>query len=520
MSNDKKNKSRRLSLFRCLVVLVIIGGAVTLFLNGDKLVATGTKKKEVKQQTTAPWFASYVDTTLTPQYAFEQYADNVVLSFVVAQKNGQKPSWGAAYSLDEASNDLDLDRRIARLRQKGSEIIVSFGGLLNDELALAYQKPAELAKAYKSVIDRYELNTIDLDLENKGLTDKEAGKRRGEALAQLQAEQKKANKKLAIWLTLPATPKGLTKDGTDAVATLLTAGVDLAGVNIMTMNYGDSRDKKLSMAENSINALKQTHRQLKILYKEQDINLTNETLWTKLGATPMIGQNDVLSEVFTLQDARKLNTFAKKKNLGRVSMWSANRDRKSRESNINTQVVSNHATGVKQEEGEFANLLKEGLTGSIKADAKRETVSELSEEELQKADDPATSPYEIWQEAGVYLAGTKVVWKHNVYRAKWWTKGEAPDSPVLQSSEIPWELVGPVLPGEKPLPKVQLPADAYLQWNSEVVYHSGDRVMFEGVGYEAKWWNQGENPEKSGANSDEAPWQALTQAEIKEFLKK
>ena len=256
------------------------------------------------------------------------------------------------------------------------------------------------------------------------------------------------------------------------------------------------------------------------MYQEQDINLTNETLWTKLGATPMIGQNDVLSEVFTLQDARKLNTFAKKKNLGRVSMWSANRDRKSRESNINTQVVSNHATGVKQEEGEFANLLKEGLTGSIKADAKRETVSELSEEELQKADDPATSPYEIWQEAGVYLAGTKVVWKHNVYRAKWWTKGEAPDSPVLQSSEIPWELVGPVLPGEKPLPKVQLPADAYLQWNSEVVYHSGDRVMFEGVGYEAKWWNQGENPEKSGANSDEAPWQALTQAEIKEFLKK
>ena len=43
--------------------------------------------------TAAPWFAPYVDVTLTPQYPFENLTDNpsndVVLGFVVASKSGE-----------------------------------------------------------------------------------------------------------------------------------------------------------------------------------------------------------------------------------------------------------------------------------------------------------------------------------------------------------------------------------------------------------------------------------------------
>ena len=65
----------------------------------------------------------------------------------------------------------------------------------------------------------------------------------------------------------------------------------------------------------------------------------------------------------------------------------------------------------------------------------------------------------------MYLEGEKVVRHHNVYEAKWWTKGDVPDNPVLQSWETPWNLIGPVLPGEKPIPQPTVPKDTYPSWS-------------------------------------------------------
>ncbi len=41
-----------------------------------------------------------------------------------------------------------------------------------------------------------------------------------------------------MWLTLPVSPNGLTADGLRVVDQMLSAGVDLAGVNGMTMDFG------------------------------------------------------------------------------------------------------------------------------------------------------------------------------------------------------------------------------------------------------------------------------------------
>ncbi|MFD4705083.1 chitinase [Gottfriedia sp. NPDC058432] len=519
MQNKKKLSMPRLML----VCLVVVAVGVSYFYRDNIVVVSKIEKTKKTEKTAAesnPWFAPYVDATLTPQYEFEKIDGNVVLSFVVAKnKNSAVPSWGGAYSLDQASDDLDIDRRIARLRQKGGEVIVSFGGLSNSELAITTTDVGKIKNAYAKVVKRYDLNTIDVDLEEEGLRNKHAAKLRGEALAKLQQERKKDKKELAIWVTLPVTPQGLTEDGTDAVTTLLRAGVDLAGVNIMTMDYGGSRNSELSMADNSINALKKTHRQLKIIYQKQGVNLSDKALWRKLGATPMIGQNDIQGEVFGLEDAAKLNQFAVENGLGRLSMWSANRDRKSSENSVGIQSVSNFYSGVKQNNQEFATILKQNMNGSVSSDAKRTTKSDVTDIDLNKPDDPKTSPYEIWNESTTYLKGTRVVWKHNVYRAKWWTKGDAPDAPILDENTIPWELVGPVLPGEKPLPKVSLPKGTYQEWEEGAVYGAGDRVMVNGIPYEAKWWNKDENPEKPLANDDAAPWEQLTQDEIKKVLK-
>ncbi|GHO98983.1 chitinase [Reticulibacter mediterranei] len=505
---------RRLSPWRVMLAIFILISlsAGTFF---------GLQQWHANQPTVSnkSWFASYVDVTATPTFAFEQMGTtakrDAVLSFIVSSSlDACTPSWGGAYTLSQAIGSLDLDRRIARLQQQGGSVAVSFGGQKNQELAVNCTDPDKLFNAYQSVVNQYNINTIDLDLEGAGLTDATAASRRATAIAQLQSQRRAAGKSLAVWVTLPVTPQGLAENGTDAVSQLLTHHVDLAGVNVMTMDYGSSLVKGTTMASASENALTQTERQLGVLYQQAGIYLNDATLWTKMGATPMIGQNDTADEVFTLADAAAFNQFALSHKLGRMSMWSANRDSACGSNYVFTQIVSDACSGVQQDANGFANRLGAGFDGSIFLSAGLITTADTTSKRAQQPDNPATSPYQIWSPKGAYLKGTKVVWHHNVYQAKWWTQGDIPDNPVLQQWQTPWTLIGPVLPGEKPIPQPTLPAGTYPDWSGTTTYNTGDRILFNGVPYQAKWWNTGQSPAAATSNPDSSPWTPLTQEQI------
>lgn len=518
--NNKVEPRRRLSLWRVLLAFWIMVGLGYALTNR----VSEWKEEQVIGGTREPWFASYVDVTSTPSYAFEQQGSttshNSVLSFIVSSPNDPcTPTWGTFYTMDEAGNKLDLDRRIARLRQLDKQVIVSFGGALNDELALKCVDESELLNSYLSVIERYGLDTIDLDLENISLSDTEASIRRARVISKLQERRRAEGKSLAIWLTLPVAPQGLTEVGTNAVKEMLSSKVDLAGVNVMTMDYGGSKEREQSMHDASSDALIQTHRQLDILYSQAGVNLNNATLWRKIGVTPMIGQNDVANEVFTTEDATVLNQFAREKGVGRMSFWSANRDIPCGDNYVDLKIVSDSCSGVKTEKGAFAKVLSNGFDGSLSQNAAVITTDD-PDAKLQIVDDPTKSPYQIWNEDGTYLEKVKVVWHGNVYEAKWWTKGDMPDNPVLQSWETPWQLIGPVLPGEKPIPLATLPPGTYPEWSGKTEYQAGQRVLFEGRPYIAKWWNTGESPASSSSNSDTAAWTPISQKEIGEILEK
>jgi len=503
---------RKLSLLRLLLaVLVIAGiGAGSYF---------GVRHWRASQPvgSDSPWFASYVDVTATPLFPFQQMGTtshrDAILSFVVSDPNNAcEPSWGAAYTMDEAEGSLNLDTRIARLQQEGGSVAVSFGGLLNDELAVKCTDQTQLVGAYNSVINRYNINTIDLDIEGTDLSNTTVTARRATAIAELQKERRAEGKSLAVWLTLPVATQGLAEDGTNLVSQMLSKGVDIAGVNAMTMDYGNSLASGQSMLSGSESALAQTQRQLGILYERDGTYLNSASLWRKIGATPMIGQNDDAHEVFTIKDAQGLNSFARSHGIERMSMWSANRDITCSSNYVDTQIVSTSCSGVNQGSQKFANILGTGFDGSITLSAGYKTVADKSTK--QTPDNPATSPYQIWTANGTYLEGTKVVWHHNVYQAKWWTQGDMPDDPVLQSYQTPWELIGPVLPGEKPIPQPTLPAGTYPNWSGTATYNTGDRVLLNGVPYQAKWWNQGDSPAAASSNPDGSPWVALTQTQI------
>lgn len=517
-SRPKVVKTRRLSLVRVLLAVAIVAGLASTAVFGWK-----EWRSDPTVMSNKPWYAPYVDVTAMPQFDFEQIAagthKDAVLAFVVASKDDDcSPSWGGEYSMNKAAADLDLDRRIARLKQQGGSIAVSFGGLKNNELATKCTDATKLLNAYRDVVKHYDLSTIDVDLEKDSLTDTIINVRRAQAIAQLQDERRAQGKPLAVWITLPVTSQGLNKDGISAVQSFLDAEVDIAGVNIMTMSYNEKEVAGKDLSDIAISSLNNTKRQLGVLYDQAGTHLNSASLWRKIGATPMIGQNSVKGEIFTINDAHRLNKFARDNGVGRMSMWSVNRDVECGANYIDITTVSNSCSGVKQERWEFTLALGEEFNGNIVGSAGNVTVTEDKADTKDIEDTPENSPYPIWSKDGMYLQGAKVVWHRNVYQAKWWTKGETPDNPVLQSWETPWELIGPVLPGEKPIQQATLPEGTYPEWSGDAAYETNQRVLFQGVPYQAKWWNRGASPAAVASDANASPWEPLTQDQVEKIV--
>jgi chitinase len=459
----------------------------------------------------ATGFAGYVDVTATPSYPFETPIGpsqrDVVLGFVVASPDDAcTPSWGGFYTLDQAASDLELDRRIAQLRLIGGDARASFGGQANSELALACTDPAALAAAYQSVVDRYELTGMDFDLEGSALSDTDAMARRAAAVKQVQDRAVADGRSLPVWLTLPVDVNGLNEGGVTAVTTMLDAGVDVAGVNGMAMDFGAGRDRDRPMSDAVIAASTALQGQVRSLYGRAGTVLDTTEAWGRVGITPMIGQNDVAGEVFTIADAQTVNAFAREEGVGRLSMWSANRDGTCRRPlPTEVTVVQASCSGVDQEGVYFADVLGADAQVEPSAAASAPAVAAAAPSSGPEiVDDAATSPFPIWDPLGTYPAGTKVVWKRQVYQAKWWTSGMDPTTTVASEYDMPWLLLGPVLPGDTPAPLPTLPAGTYQDWESSKAYVAGARVQLDGVPYQAKWWTQGQRPGDSVAGG--SPW--------------
>ncbi len=307
----------RFLVLPALLLLALIGAVI-----GIKTPATHAQTTLVNNFP-AHYFAPYVDMTAWPTQSLTQDTQNggimfYSLAFITNSSSSScTAAWGSAVPLSQLSVYLpNLDSDIQYVRSHGGDVLVSFGGAAGTELAQSCTSVSALQAQYQSIIDHYHVSHLDFDIEGPAVEDSTSIDRRNKALAALES----ANPGLVISYTLPVMPTGLVGSGISLLQNAIQNHVNVSVVNIMTMDYGSSYTG--DMGQYAIQAANSLYNQLQSLYPSK----SSSQLWAMIGMTPMTGNNDVSGEVFTLQNAQTVLSYAQQHNITELSMWSVNRD--------------------------------------------------------------------------------------------------------------------------------------------------------------------------------------------------
>lgn len=286
---------------------------------GTSPTPTPTPTPTPAPSTTAKLFAPYADVSLSVDENLASMQSQagfkgITLAFIV-QGNGCTAGWGGlggTLPTDNFPNGTTVQSQVQALQSAGVQVIISFGGASGSEPAVGCTSATQLQALYQSVINRYGVKMLDFDIEGSEETNTTANATRVTALKALKA----ANSGLVISYTLPVLPTGLDSNGLAIINGVKSGGLALDVVNIMAMDYGATVPSG-GMGTDAVDAAQDVHNQL------TNAGLTS----TKVGITPMIGQNDSQGEIFGLSDAQTLLNFANGASyVNRLSMWSLARD--------------------------------------------------------------------------------------------------------------------------------------------------------------------------------------------------
>ena len=203
----------------------------------------------------------------------------------------------------------------------------------------------------------------------------------------------------------------------------------------------------------------------------------------------MIGQNNIEGENFTTANAQGLASFAASSHLGRISMWSLNRDSQCGSSFPENGLLSKTCSGTAQSDLEFSQVFGQfegGVSVTSSAGDVQPAVPDTN---------PADAPYPAWSADADYPLAYKVVEDGEIYQAKWYNTGDDPAAQVQYAWQTPWELIGPVLPGDHARAMSAEGGCTYPAWSISSQYQADDKVLYDGLPYAAKWNNQGVSPQ-------------------------
>ena len=259
---------------------------------------------------------------------------NYILAFLV-NKNGT-PCWDNGKSYKDSFLDEELDY----IYKKGGKIIISTGGAGSGDLPKTIPVK-DCFNCFKYLIDKYHIYGIDFDIEGGNIANDNDIHNRIELIKLL----KKEYPNIYISFTLPIDPDGFRDNGLKLInTTLLYTKIDC--INLMTMDYGSyyAPNGKTEMAKYAIKCIE------KVIGQLEGKNL-------KIGCTSMIGVNDCVDEIFTLDNAKELvNYCIQHKNVYLLSYWSLNRDNGNK---VNLTYADPKYSGLEQNLFDFTKIFNQ-----------------------------------------------------------------------------------------------------------------------------------------------------------------
>lgn len=313
------------------------------------IIALAANNGQARAATSLPshYFAPYHDVTVggpTLQTIVQTTGQKYyTLAFITG--NGCNAAWAGTILLDQTGTYLpNLDSDISYVRAQGGEVIFSFGGAAGQELAQTCNSASSLQAQYQAVVTKYNAMHLDFDIEGGEQGDATTYDRRNTALAALQA----ANPGLTISFTLPSATTGLLSDSLGLLNNAVSHGVNFNIVNLMTMDYGSPDNQ---MGQEAINAANGLYAQLHNIFPSK----TASQLWSMVGITNMIGQNDTRGEIFSLSNASQVLSFAQSNQIGELSFWEVPRDNGNC---AGSTTATDNCSGISQSPYQFTGIFK------------------------------------------------------------------------------------------------------------------------------------------------------------------
>ena len=453
------------------------------------LLVSGLFPANAEDKSTFPEriFAPYVDVLAWPTFSIEDMYHQTgqkyyTLAFVLSGGNCQ-PSWGGVIAMED---DWYKDQ-IQFIRSVGGDVIISFGGANGTELALSCTNVEALQAAYQSVIDRYQLKWVDFDIEGFAVAHRASIDLRNKAIQRLQV----ANPDLKIAFCLPVLPQGLTADGLYVLENAKNNGVRVDLVNVMAMDFGDSPapNPEGQMGQYAINAAENTRAQVLGLGIDAQI-----------GVTPMIGQNDTVTERFYVEDAIELLNWAqdpaRQSWFTLLSMWSSNRDN----NNCPGAPAQAHCSGITQEDFEFTKTFFQfSGEGSGNFLPSVSIMSPINESIFDEGDDliitaNAHDNDGTISEVAFFLNGNLIS-----------TDTLFPYTANLTNMDTGIHELTVMATDNNSGTRTSTSVRIFVgfvcslpQWSSTAIYLAGDEVSYNGNKWEAKWWTRNTIPGSTG----------------------
>lgn len=214
---------------------------------------------------------------------------------------------------------------IRTIRATGGDVIPSFGGFAADdtgtEIADSCTSVPGIAAAYEDVIRTYHVSRLDLDTEDKSLTNPAGIDRRNKAIKLVEDWAAAHHRTVQFTYTLPTTPAGLAPTGLAVLRNAVANHARVDFVNIMTFDYFDGLTHEL--ASDTQTAAAGLIGQLQTLFPHRPLS----RLWPMVGVTEMVGIDDFgPAETFTLADAPTVEHWAVEHDISYLSFWAIERD--------------------------------------------------------------------------------------------------------------------------------------------------------------------------------------------------